>query len=340
MVGRLASGLKSPAEARRFARSCNVVVGNAQALNASSEPARTAFTRLFSHLFVDEAHHVKAATWASVRAEFADRTVVQFTATPYREDRQDLGGKLVYVFSLGLAQRQGYFSTINYRGIRALGNEDRVIAATALDQLRSDLAEGFDHVIMARVRRKARADEVVEIYRDLGPEFEPTVLYSGLKPVSARRAALTALHNRTTRVVVCVDMLGEGFDLPALKIAAIHDPHKSLGITLQFIGRFARVASDVGDATVVVGRPDSLHDENLRALYGEDPDWNVIIRDLSEGATEAEEAAAEFNDGFDDAPLELAANDIKPKMSAVVYRTKCSEWDPQAAVEHIGANCC
>ena len=40
--------------------------------------------------------------------------------------------------------------------------------------------------------------------------------------------------------MVCVDMLGEGFDLPALKVAAIHDPHKSLGVTLQFVGRFAR----------------------------------------------------------------------------------------------------
>ncbi|MCY3650948.1 MAG: DEAD/DEAH box helicase family protein [Acidimicrobiaceae bacterium] len=336
VVGRLSSGLKSVSDARKFARRCNVVVATPQALNASSEPAQAAFVSMFSHLFVDEAHHVKATTWDAVRSQFAEGSVVQFTATPYREDRRELGGKLVYVFPLGLAQRQGYFSTINYRGIRVLGDEDHAIAAAALDQLQSDLAEGRDHVIMARVRRKARADEVVKIYRELAPEFEPTVLYSGLKPMSAKRAALSALHSRATRVVVCVDMLGEGFDLPALKIAAIHDPHKSLGITLQFIGRFARVASDVGAATVVVGRPDSLHDENLRALYSEDPDWNVIIRDLSEGATEAEEAAAEFSDGFDDAPPEIAAHDITPKMSAVAYRTKCSEWDPQAAVEHIG----
>ena len=89
-----------------------------------------------------------------MRAQFADGKVVQFTATPYREDRQDLGGRLVYVFPLGLAQRQGYFSRINYRGIRALGNEDHEIAATALAQLRSDLAEGLDHVIMARVGRQ------------------------------------------------------------------------------------------------------------------------------------------------------------------------------------------
>ncbi|WP_235819678.1 hypothetical protein [Caldifermentibacillus hisashii] len=35
-------------------------------------------------------------------------------------------------------------------------------------------------------------------------------------------------------------MFGEGIDIPNLKIAAIHDKYKSLPITLQFIGRFAR----------------------------------------------------------------------------------------------------
>ena len=60
-----------------------------------------------------------------------------------------------------------------------------------------------------------------------------------------RRTALDTLHDRQSRVVVCVDMLGEGFDLPQLKVAAIHDLHKSLAVTLQFIGRFARALNAV-----------------------------------------------------------------------------------------------
>ncbi len=336
VVGRLTKGLRTASAARAFARRCNVVVTTPHALNAGTEEAHLAFTAEFDTLFVDEAHHVTASTWSVVRARFEDKRVVQFTATPYREDRQDLGGKLVYVFPLGLAQQQGYFSTINYRSVRSLGDEDRLIAEAALDQLRSDLDDGHDHVLMARVRRKGRADEIVEIYRQLGPEFSPVVLYSGQKPASDRNASLKALRDRSTRVVVCVDMLGEGFDLPALKIAAIHDPHKSLGITLQFVGRFARVESGVGPATVVVGRPEALYDENLRALHSEDPDWNLLIRDLSERATEAEEEASEFDQGFLDVPVGLSAHDIKPKMSTVVFRTRCNEWDPQAVRELVG----
>lgn len=338
VVGRLTSRLESASAARAFAQRCNVVVATPQALNAGTDEARIAFTEEFETLFVDEAHHVTAATWAAVRAGFEDKQVVQFTATPYREDRQHLGGKIVYSFPLGLAQEQGYFSQISYRAVRSLRDEDRLIAQAALDQLRSDLEAGHDHVVMARVRRKGRADDVVEIYRELGPEFSPVVLYSGLKPASARAASLKSLRDRSSRVVVCVDMLGEGFDLPALKIAAIHDPHKSLGITLQFVGRFARVESGVGEATIVVGRPDALHDENLRALYSEDPDWNLLIRDLSERATEAEEEASEFDEGFRDVPIGLSALDINPKMSTVVFRTFCEEWNPQAVISLIGAN--
>ena len=47
-------------------------------------------------------------------------------------------------------------------------------------------------------------------------------------------------------------MLGEGFNFPKLKIAAIHAPHKSLENTLQFIGRFARTnAPDIGPAKFI-----------------------------------------------------------------------------------------
>ena len=51
-----------------------------------------------------------------------------------------------------------------------------------------------------------------------------------------------------SRIVICVNMLGEGFDLPELKIVALHDLHKSLPILLQFAGRFSRTSPIAGDA--------------------------------------------------------------------------------------------
>ena len=62
---------------------------------------------------------------------------------------------------------------------------------------------------------------------------------------------MEALKTGKSRIVVCVDMFGEGIDIPNLKIAAIHDRYKSLPITLQFIGHFARSKAGLGDATII-----------------------------------------------------------------------------------------
>jgi superfamily II DNA or RNA helicase len=99
---------------------------------------------------------------------------------------------------------------------------------------------------MARVQDISRTREVFEIYKKY-KEFNPTILHSKVKN---RNEIIKRLLNREIRIIICVDMLGEGFDMPSLKIAALHDVHKSLGITLQFTGRFTRTnIKNIGDAT-------------------------------------------------------------------------------------------
>lgn len=181
---------------------------------------------------------------------------------------------------------------------------------------------------MARVMRKDRATEILSIYEEVAPDLQPVVLHSGIAAAS-RKAALDALYSRKSRIIICVDMLGEGFDLPELKVAAIHDPHKSLGVTLQFVGRFARVTGELGEATAVVGRPELDYDEKLRRLYAEDADWNVIIRDLSETAVGYQEEISDFEAGFGILPDEVSLRNLLPKMSTVVYRTKIESWNPE-----------
>ncbi len=66
-----------------------------------------------------------------------------------------------------------------------------------------------------------------------------------------KQERLRQIEALESRILVCVDMFGEGIDIPNLKIAAIHDKYKSLPITLQFIGRFARTKTGLGNATVI-----------------------------------------------------------------------------------------
>jgi hypothetical protein len=184
--------------------------------------------------------------------------------------------------------------------------------------------------MMARVKRIGRARELLELYLELAPDLSPVILHSSL-PARDRRLALQRIHSRDSRVIICVNMLGEGFDLPSLKVAAIHDLHKSLGVTLQFIGRFARVAGiEIGEASVVTGRPEGRYDENLRRLYAEEPDWNYIIQDLSEIIISKEYEVSEFEAAFGTLPEEVSMRNIQPKLSTVVYCTNSDDWQLRA----------
>lgn len=335
VVGRLDHSLTSEAEAEEFASPCNVVVATIQSLANSNPTALHRLTELCTHLFVDEAHHVAAPTWHNTKAMFSSKAVVQLTATPYRRDGKRVDGKIIYNYPLRKAQKEGYFAPIQYRAVHEFNPDaaDQVIAATALEQLQQDLTAGFDHILMARTATIDRARQVVQLYETMAPELQPLFIHSDMKEPQ-QRSALQAIRNRTSRVIVCVNMLGEGFDLPQLKIAAIHDVHKSLAITLQFTGRFTRSSGDrLGKATMVANAGDISVEHALRQLYAEDADWNRIIQQLGEGAIGNQVAQSEFFASFPQEGLEVPLENILPKMSTVVYQTTCVDWVPEAIAE-------
>lgn len=328
IVGVLKSKLEGPKQAEELLERANVVVATAAALSRCSEEVIKAMAGGTEQLFIDEAHHVAAPTWTAVASAFQGRAIVQFTATPFREDGQIVDGRVVYAYPLRLAQENGWFAPINYRSITSAVDVDRDLAKAAVRQLRDDLAKGFDHILMARVRSIPKAESVLELYSDLAPDLGPIRIDSKLA-ARKQREARTKLDERSSRIVVCVDMLGEGFDLPSLKIAAVHDPHKSLAVTLQFIGRFTRVGGDeLGEASVFVPRLSGAVDERLRRLYGEDADWNTVVRDLTHAEVEYEQARTDFEAGFTQWPTEVALRGIQPKMSTVVYRLESKKWFP------------
>jgi superfamily II DNA or RNA helicase len=337
VVGRMLHGLTSRSTAQEFAEACNVIVATPSVIAACTDEAKSALFEACSHLFIDEAHHVAAQSWGAIRDAFVGRPVVQFTATPFREDGHRVTGRLIYSFPLRLAQAEHYFSRINYTSIVDFDDIDRAVAEAAVAQLRVDLSAGFDHLLMARVDSIPRARTVLQIYQELASDLSPVILNSQMGQ-RQQRGARQQIADRASRVIVCVNMLGEGFDLPSLKVAAIHDPKKSLAVTLQFVGRFTRTTTDqsLGEASAFVARREVASDRRLRLLYAEDSDWNEVIRDLSETAVEQQQEISDFESGFTSRPDEVDVRNLLPKMSTVVYRTPGSTWDPLAMTDYFG----
>lgn len=327
---------KTEEELFQFFKSCNVVVTTIGVVRGLSDAMQDKISELCSHLFIDEAHHIPAPSWDKFRAHFRNKPILQFTATPFRSDGRHIDGKIIYNFPLNKAQEQGYFKPINFVALR-IYNKDRVdeeIALKAISQLDQDIASGFNHVVMARADNTDHADEIIEIYKRLAPGYNPLIIHNKIKR-SDRKQFIQNVKNGQSRIVVCVDMFGEGFDFPEFKIAAMHDIHKSLAITLQFTGRFVRTRSNIGDATIIANVANPDVEDALKELFAEDSNWNKILRTLNEGRTNKEERKSEFFEGFSDAPEEVPVESILPKMSTVVYKTTCLNWQPEKVTDVI-----
>lgn len=337
-VALISGGVRSVNEAEELLKNANIIIALPNSLEASDADAISKLAAGCSHLFVDEAHHITARTWRSVRDRFSGRKVIQFTATPFRRDEQRVDGKIIFNYKLGDAQRAGYYKKINLRTVEEYGDQearDEVVARAAVEALRRDINElNRDHILMARTETQARADALAKIYERLAPEFVPVTVFSD-RPDSQNRAALAALRDRKSsgsRIVICVNMLGEGFDFSQLKLAALHDTHKSLAITLQFIGRFTRKGpEDVGEATVVTNIADPDAEKKLATLYAEGADWDLLIRRLSEERIDDElrlQNVIEQLKQNGTLAAELSLWNLRPAISTQFYRTKCKDWTP------------
>lgn len=279
-------------------------------------------------LFIDEAHHVEAPTWSAFKAKFKDRRVLQFTATPFREDGRTLEGEIIFRYPLRKAQEEGYFQPIRFEPVVEFSRKrsDEAIARKAIERLRADADKG--HILMARVDSVKRAEKVFELYEQY-PEFAPVQLHTGIKSLRKRETIRQQVISGASKIVVCVDMLGEGFDLPELKIAAFHDIRKTLAVTLQLAGRFTRSRPDLGQATFIANTADLSVRDELRKLYTRDPDWNVLLPQLNDSMTGEQVSLQEFLKGFTHFAKEIPLKSVRPAMSTVVYKTTCDDWKPE-----------
>ncbi|MDF0522706.1 DEAD/DEAH box helicase family protein [Bradyrhizobium yuanmingense] len=193
----------------------NVIISTMQIVGGCSPEVQERMAENVAALFVDEAHHIGARTWNSFKEQFVGRRrVVQFTATPFRNDGRRVDGKFIYVYPLKKAQEELYFKRIDFVPVNGLdqNDTDRLIVAGVKGALDRDIAAGFDHRAMARAETVSRAVALHSAYRTAMPGYDPVLVHSGLARAD-RRDALNRLRSGKSRIVVCVDMLGEGYDL-------------------------------------------------------------------------------------------------------------------------------
>jgi superfamily II DNA or RNA helicase len=329
VVGCLISSPKDIAELQDLLSRSNLVVTTMSLLNSGF--FKDEFTRLLAStcdtLIIDEAHHVPANSWKQVKKAFERIRCLQFTATPFRNDGKKIDGDIIYNFPLALAQERGYFKPINFYPIYEFDSDkkDLSVASKAVELLEADIAKGFPHLLLVRASTQGRARALFEsVYQKNYAQYSPVLIVSG-NSATNNKAALQSVNDGISKIIVCVDMFSEGIDIPQLKVCAIHDKYKSLPITMQFIGRFARTQTDLGEASVVANIVDDDIQESLEDLYSQDADWNKVLKNTSDEKTGREVELQKLARGFTGTEV-IPLNQIRPKVSMFMYTTTEKGW--------------
>ena len=283
----------------------------------------------FNLILYDEGHHLPAKTWFGI-SNYFDSMEILFTATPFRNDKKSVYGKIIYEFTISEAYKDEIFGNIKFIPVEVSSIEpndiDIAIAKKTEEVFKQDKDDGYEHLVLVRSSKIEKSKELLEIYNnhtDLSLK-----LINSQHSQKTVQSILKELQEGKIDGVIAVDIMNEGVDIPNLKIAAIHSAYKSLSILLQFIGRFARTGQKIGDAKFIA-TPQNVT-INAIDLYREDKKWQEIIPKLYDSKIKEEvelrKGIYSFNaieiEGvtLDETIARLSLFEFKPKKHVKVYQ--------------------
>lgn len=210
-------------------------------------------------IVIDEAHHAVAGTWSRVLSHWPDAYRLGVTATPVRRDGRGLGtmfDQLVLGPSVAALIEHQHLSDFRIYAPTApcrldslpirSGDFDSSAAAQALDKP-SITGDAIGHYRKLAAGRSAiafcctaaHAEHVAAQFRAAGISAQ-TIL--GTTPIDEREQLIASFAGGSLQVLVSVDVISEGTDVPAAAVAVLLRPTQSEGLYLQQVGRVLRPA--------------------------------------------------------------------------------------------------
>ena len=220
----------------------------------------------------DECHHAVARTWLNLIGQHPGVYIVGLTATPARLDGKPLGQVFETMVSgpeMDELIRQKWLS--DYRYITS------EISLTGVGQRMGDynLSEASELLMERRVY-----GDVIDTYREhadgkqaiyfcssiahsetMAAEFRQVGIqaehFDGTTPDKQRREVVRKFRTGEIQILTNVDLIGEGFDMPACDCVGMLRPTQSLTIFLQQSGRALRYAP--GKTAVLIDHVGNLN---------------------------------------------------------------------------------
>lgn len=256
----------------------DVVVASVQTLIRRIGPkARIAITPdRFSAVIVDECHHAAASSYLAILDHFGDALRLGVTATLARGDGRGLGevwDDVVYERDIAWGVEHGYLVPAEVRTVTLAGLDtskvrkaiDGDLAAGDLGKAMSSVHAGeriaeayvrFGQTAQGRLRRAISFAPTVEVAEAWTGDYEAAgarcAVINGATPTNVRQAAYRDLAAGRIDVLSSVMVLTEGFDLPAVEVAIVGRPTKSMPLLTQMVGRVLRPSPSTGKEAALI----------------------------------------------------------------------------------------
>jgi len=231
-----------------------------------------------SLIIIDEAHHAVAGSWEKILNHYPKAIRLGVTATPCRLDGRGLKeffDDLIIGPTIPELVEQGYLSPhrvfaapkpVSLDGLKTRAGDfakdelsermkEYVIKGDTIEHWRKH-ANGVPSV--AFCCDILHAEAVVERFNDSGINAG---IITGEMKTDDRDQVINDLSNGSIQVLVSVDVVSEGFDLPIIGCAILLRPTKSEGLYLQQVGRILRPQKD--KVAIVLDHVNSTRDHGF-----------------------------------------------------------------------------
>ena len=267
-------------------------------------------------IVIDEAHHAVARTYKEVMDAYPEAKKLGLTATPCRLNRKgftDLFDVLLQSWSYNKFIADGWLSLYDYMSVKADSLDQQIVfgltkrgadgdfslreMSEKLD-VRPSIERLCDTVMRYAPDKKGivyaidikHAEHIAEYYRERGLN---AVAISSKTPAEERKYIIERFRNSNDslkntncqvldspiRILVNVDLFGEGFDCPDVEFIQLARPTLSLSKYLQQVGRGMRVYEGKRYCLIL----DNVGLYRLFGMPSDDRDWQAMFEGKSAG---------------------------------------------------------